>query len=405
MEKTLKIGILRETKNPPDRRVPLTPPHIIALQELYPQLEFYVQPSNIRSYSDDEFKYLKIPLRENLSNCDILMGVKEVDKNTLIPDKAYMFFAHVGKGQASNRDLLREVIKKGVRLIDFEYLKSENGHRVVAFGRWAGIVGAYNALRARGIKTNRFKLKPAYLCRDINEMWAGLSLIELNPGLKILITGEGRVTHGAMETFDRCNVVQISVEDYITKKFDVPVICSIGPKEYTQHAAGQPFMFKHFNNHPEEYESTFLPFTKVTDILVTGHYWKPKSPSFFSREDTSKKDFKISIIADISCDIDGPIPCTLRTTSIAEPFYSYNPHLNKEESAFSNPYNITVMAVDNLPSELPRDSSHDFGTQLMENVMPELITGDKEGMIKHATITKGGKLTTGFSYLREYLGQ
>ena len=243
MEKTLKIGILRETKNPPDRRVPLTPPQIISLQELYPQLDFYIQPSSTRCFSDEEYRYLEIPLKEDLSNCDLLLGVKEVDKHTIIPKKAYMFFAHIGKGQSFNRDLLNELIIKGVRLIDYEYLKKENGNRVVAFGRWAGIVGAYNALRARGIKTNRFKLKPAHQCKDLNEMWAGLSLIHLKAGLRILITGEGRVAHGAMETFDRCNLVEISVEDYLTKDFDVPVICKIGPKDYTQHTTGQPFYF------------------------------------------------------------------------------------------------------------------------------------------------------------------
>lgn len=403
MEKTLKIGILRETKTPPDNRVPLTPQQIVTLQDLYPQLEFFVQPSTLRGFSDDEFSNLKIPLREDLSNCDILMGVKEVEKSTLIPEKAYMFFAHVGKGQISNREMLKEVMKKGIRLIDYEYLKDESGHRVVAFGRWAGIIGAYNALRARGIKTNRFKLKPAYLCSDINEMWEGLSLLQLPAGLKILVTGDGRVTNGALETFSRCNLVQISAADFLSKKFDVPVICTIGPKDYVQHAAGQPFIFKHFHNHPEEYVSTFLPFTRVTDILVTGHYWKPKSPAFFTHETMRKKDFKISIIADISCDINGPIPSTIRTTSIFYPFYSYNRQLGREEPPFTSASNITVMSIDNLPSELPRESSSEFGEQLIKYVMPELVSGDKHGMLKKATIAKSGKLTSGFAYLSEFI--
>jgi saccharopine dehydrogenase (NAD+, L-lysine-forming) len=404
MEKTLKIGILRETRTPADNRVPLTPPQIISLQELYPFLEFYVQPSKIRCYSDDEFKYLKIPLAEDLSNCDILLGIKEVDKDSIIPNKVYLFFSCVGKGQQQNRDLLKAILKKYVRLVDYEYLKNDKGKRVVAFGKWAGIVGAYNALRARGIKTNRFNLKPAHECRDLAEMWAGLSLIQLKAGLKILITGGGRVANGALETFDRCNIVEISAEDFLTKKFDVPVICSIGPKDYLSHSTGQPFTMTHFMEHPEEYVSTFQPFTKVTDILVAGHYWDPRSPVFFTREDMRKKDFKISIIADISCDINGPVPSTIRTTTMDDPFYGYNPHLEREEPAFSNPTNITVMAIDNLSSELARDSSYDFGNQLMESTIHQLVTGDKEHMIENATIAKGGKLTTKFAYLTKFVG-
>jgi saccharopine dehydrogenase (NAD+, L-lysine forming) len=403
MEKTLKIGILRETKNPADRRVPLTPTQIIALQELYPQIAFYIQPSNTRCYSNEEYDYLKIPLREDLSNCDVLMGIREVDKHNIIPKKAYMFFAHVGKGQFPNRELLRELMANYIRLIDYEYLKTENGQRVVAFGRWAGIIGAYNALRARGIRTNRFNLKPAHECKDLEEVWDGLSLIQLQAGLKILITGEGRVAHGAIETFERCNLVQINVEDYLYKEFDVPVICQIGPKDYTRHSTGQPFIFKHFVKHPEEYESTFLPFTKVTDILVTGHYWDPKSPVFFTKDSMKKRDFRISIIADISCDINGPIPSTLRTTTISDPFYSYNQHMDREEPAFANPYNMTVMSIDNLSGELPRDSSHDFGVQLMENTIQHLVNADKNRVLERATITKNGKLTSSFSYLSEYL--
>jgi saccharopine dehydrogenase (NAD+, L-lysine-forming) len=218
MEKTIKAAILRETKNPPDRRVTLTPAQIVALEELYPYLQFYVQPSDLRCYSNDEYEYLNIPLKEDLHDCDILMGVKEVDKRTLIPDKTYMFFAHVAKKQLVNREMFREMADKNISLIDYEYLTTENGERVVAFGRWAGIVGAYNALRARGIKTNRFGLKPAYQCHDLDEMWAGLRLIELKPGLKILITGRGRVASGALETLRVCNnIVEVEPEEFLNR--------------------------------------------------------------------------------------------------------------------------------------------------------------------------------------------
>lgn len=403
MGTTLRVGILRETKNPADRRVPLTPPQIVALQELYPLVEFFVQPSDFRCYSNEEYEYLDIPLKEDLRECDILLGVKEVDKRTFIPGKTYLFFAHVAKRQPHNIDMFRAMAENHLSLIDFEYLTTEEGQRVVAFGRHAGIVGAYNGLRARGIKTNKFKLKPAYQCHDLEEMWAGLRLIELKAGLKILVTGDGRVSHGAMETLDIANVVQVSPEDYINRSFDVPVFCQIKPEHYLKHKNGLDFNFSHFAKFPEEYESTFLPYAKVTEILITGHYWDPRSPVFFTKDDMKSQDFRISIIADISCDINGPIPSTIRATTISDPFYSYNPFLESEEVAFSKLTNVTVMSIDNLPGELPRDASLDFGKMLMSNVLHDLLTETRSPMIERASILKNGKLTARYNYLNEYL--
>jgi saccharopine dehydrogenase (NAD+, L-lysine-forming) len=403
MEKALRIGILRETKNPPDRRVPLTPPQIVTLEELYPFVEFYVQPSDIRVYSNEEYHYLNIQLKEDLSKCDILMGVKEVDKKTLIPGKTYLFFAHVGKKQPYNKGMFHKIVNEKIRLIDYEFLTDEKGQRVVAFGRFAGIVGAYNALKARGIKTNRFELKPAHQCRDMEEMWAGLRMISLKPGLKILITGQGRVAGGAMETLNYCNIVKVGPEDFLKKDFDVPVVCQIGPEHYTVRRNGAAFSFDHFVKHPDEYESSFRQFTRAADILIACHYWDPLSPGFFTRSDMKQPGFRISVIADISCDINGPIPSTLRSTTIADPFYGYNPLLEKEEPAFLRPGNITVMAIDNLPGEVPRDASADFGTQLMRNLLHDLFTEGTSEMIKRATITENGRLTSHFAYLNDYL--
>jgi len=403
MEKTVKVGILRETKNPPDRRVPLTPPQIVAIEELYPFVEFLVQPSDYRCYTNDEYEYLDIPLKEDLHDCDILMGVKEVDRRTLIPDKTYLFFAHVAKKQSQNREMFCEMSEKNISLIDYEYLTTDKGDRVVAFGRWAGIVGAYNGLRARGIRTNRFRLKPACQCRDLDEMWAGLRLIELKPDLKILITGKGRVSNGALETLNICNIVQVGPEEYLNREFDVPVVCQIGPEHYTRHKGKQQYSFNYFSRHPGEYESAFLPYARITDILITGHYWDPGSPVFFTKDDMKSSDFRISVIADISCDINGPIPSTIRTTTISDPFYGYNPFLEKEEPAFTRPTNITVMSIDNLPGELPRDASLDFGKQLMQNALHDLLANPGSLMLERATILKNGKLPPRFAYLEDYL--
>jgi saccharopine dehydrogenase (NAD+, L-lysine-forming) len=403
MESNLKVGILRETRNPPDRRVPLTPPQIIELQEIYPFVEFYVQPSDIRGYSDEEYGYLNIPLKEDLSDCDILMGVKEVDKRTLLPGKTYLFFSHVAKKQSYNRNMLLDIVNKKIRLIDYEYLTTDNGQRVVAFGRYAGIVGAYNALRARGIRTNRFKLKPAYMCRDMEEMWAGLRLIKLKPGLKILVTGGGRVANGAIETLSICNIVQVNPDDFLNREFDIPVFCQAGPEHYARHVSRKKFSFSDFIKHPDQYESVFLPYTRVTDILITGHYWDPRSPIFFTKEDMKNPAFRISVIADISCDINGPIPSTIRPTTISDPFYGFNPHQGIEEPAFLRSTNITVMSVDNLPGELPRDASLEFGRQMINSVIHDLLTQTISPMIKRATILKNGYLTPGYSYLTDYL--
>ena len=402
MRGTLKVGILRETRNPPDRRVPLTPPQIVALEETYPDVEFYVQPSDSRCYSDEEYDYLGIPLREDLKDCDILLGVKEIDRRTFIPDKTYLFFAHVAKQQPHNREMFRELVARRITLIDYEYLTTERGQRLVAFGRHAGIVGAYNAIRARGINTNRFKLKPAYQCHDLDEVWAGLRLIQLLPGLKILVTGEGRVSSGAMETLSILNLVQVRPEEFLSKQFDVPVVCQIGPQHYTKRKDGKPFSFSDFVKNPSFYVSDFLPYTKVADILITGHFWHPRSPVFFTCEDMRSPDFKISIIADISCDVNGPIPATVRASTIADPFYGFNPVLEREEPAFSRPGNITVMAVDNLPGELPRDASQDFGKQLMNYVLHDLFTRNDSPMIKRATITESGRLAPSYNYLSDY---
>lgn len=405
MGKTLKIGILRETKNPPDRRVPLIPAQIIAMESVYPNVRFYVQPSDIRCYTNSEYEKLKIKLNEDLSNCDILMGVKEVDKKTFIPGKTYFFFAHVGKRQPHNHEMFRTMAENNIRLVDYEYLTTDKGERIVAFGRWAGIVGAYNGLIASGIKSNRYNLKPAHQCHDLEEMWAGLRPIELSPALKILVTGGGRVANGAMETLRVCNIVQVDPDDFLSREFDVPVFCQIGPEKYTRHKSMQQFDFSHFSKHPEEYGSTFLPFTNVTDILITGHYWDPGSPLFFTKEDMKRPEFRISVIADISCDVNGPIPSTLRATTISYPFYDYNPRLEAEEPAFTNPSNITVMSIDNLPGELPRDASEDFGKQLMQNVLHDLLSEHESPVIERATILQEGKLTSSFNYLTDYLSE
>jgi saccharopine dehydrogenase (NAD+, L-lysine-forming) len=399
----MKIGILRETKDPPDKRVPLTPEQIISLEKLFPDVKFIVQHNKIRCFSDYEYETAGIPVMEDLSDCEILMGIKEVDKKTFIPDKTYIFFAHVGKKQHYNREMLREILKKKIRLIDYEYLENENGARIVAFGRYAGIVGAYNAIRAYGIRSETFDLKPAHDCFNLNEMWSRLGEIELRSGLKLIVTGNGRVANGAMETLLKCRIPVVTPADFLSEEFQTPVVCQIGPENYVRNKNGLPFDLRGFFINPGDYESTFKPYTGATDILITGHYWDPRSPLFFTREDARNPGFRISVVADISCDINGPVATTLRASTIDEPFYGYDPFLEKESAPFSDPSVITVMAVDNLPGEIPRDASSDFGNQLTRSLLKDLLSENETALIRNATVSVSGHLTERFNYLEDFI--
>ena len=397
----MKLGIVRETKTPPDRRVPLTPDHCKELLTTYNDLEIFVQPDEYRAFTNEEYISAGIQLEDDLSDCEVLMGVKEVEISEMIPEKTYFFFSHTAKKQPYNRDLLRAVIEKDIRLVDYEYLTSEENVRVVAFGRWAGIVGAYNGLKAYGERTQSFNLKSAWKCRDSAELFEELK--KVNPArIKIVITGGGRVAQGAMETLSSAGFSKISPEEFVKEEVNAPVYTQLDPWNYVKRLDGQSFELLHFFNLPAEYETTFLPYTRTADIFIPCHFWDPRSPVFITKQDMKRKDFKIKVIADVSCDINGPIPSTLRSSSIAEPLYGYNPQSEEEGEPFT-PENITVMAVDNLPGELPRDASRDFGNRLIEEVIPFLL-GEKEGqLIQGATIAENGNLAPTYSYLEDYL--
>ncbi len=401
MEK-IKVGILRETKNPPDRRVAIPPKQAVKLLEKFPNVELFVQSSELRAYKDEEYKELGLNVLEDISNCDILVGVKEVDIPALIPEKTYMFFSHTAKKQPYNRKLLQEILKKNIRLIDYEYLTDIHGIRLVAFGRWAGIVGSYNGLLGYGLRSGRYSLRRAHECHDMDEFFEELAKVDL-PNIKILVTGGGRVAHGAMEVLNHIKIKKVSPQDFLNKEYDEPVYTQIDPWHYTRRKDGDVFDLEHFIKHPTEYESTFLPYAKVTDMLIACHYWDPNSPKFMTPEDMRAPDFKIELIADVSCDVNGPIPSTVRASTIAEPFYAYDPQTEKEvEDTFNKKY-ITVMAVDNLPGEAPRNASIDFGNDLIDKVFPSLFGEDKDKIIKRATIAKNGKLTKRFAYLQDYV--
>lgn len=400
MEK-IKLGIIREGKVPPDMRVPLTPLEASELLRRFPNLEILVQPSAIRSYSDDEYTAFGLPLTEDMSQCDILMGVKEVPIDQLIPGKKYFFFSHTIKKQPHNRKLLRAILEKRIQLIDYECLTDIEHNRIIGFGRYAGIVGAYNGILGYGKKYDLYHLKPANKCRDRAEMEEELKRVKL-PNIKILLTGGGRVANGAIETLSSLKIRKVTPYEFLHNSYREPVYCQLHSKDYHEAKDGSSWNLKDFYSHPEKYISTFLRFTQVTDLLITGHFWDPHQPKLFSREDMRSPSFRISVIADITCDIDGSVPSTLRASTIADPFYGYNPVTENIDIPFSS-HSITVMAVDNLPCELPRDASDDFGKELSERVLPHILGEDSEKMIERASITKDGKLMPAYEYLSDYV--
>ncbi|MFV0591415.1 MAG: NAD(P)-dependent oxidoreductase [Draconibacterium sp.] len=398
----MKIGILKEGKTPPDKRVPLTPEQCKEVMRTFPGVSVVVQPSNIRSFKDEEYSELGISLQEDLSDCAILLGVKEVQIEDFIPGKIYFFFSHTIKKQAYNRKLLQAVLAKNIQLVDYEVLTNKDGFRIIGFGRFAGLVGAYNGLRAFGLKNELYELKPAHECADLAEMLTHLDAIQLPP-VKIAVTGDGRVASGVLEILDHMNIMRVTPEGFLKEaEPEEAIYVQLLPNNYVKRSDEQAFELMHFFNQPEQYENAFEPFAKATDLLIASAYWDPKAPVLFTAEEMKDPDFRISVISDITCDIEGSIPSTKKAATIDDPFYDYNLQTGELEEAFSNPNNLTVQAVDNLPCELPKDASLDFGRNLIEKVFPSLLIEDSDEIIARASITKNGKLTERFSYLQDF---
>ncbi len=396
-----KIGIIREGKVPIDRRVPLTPQQAKHIKENF-DVDVVVQSSDIRCFTDDDYRNAGLSIVDSVEDCDIILGVKEVPMDKLILNKTHFFFSHTIKKQDYNRDLLRTILDKNIRLIDWETLTNENGNRIIAFGRWAGIVGAYNGLWTYGKRYNLFNIRRANECFDYEDLKKEFEKIDL-PNIKIALTGGGRVTKGAMEVLLGADISQVTPHDFLTQRFDEPVFTQLNSRDYNKRKDGGEFHRNEFYANPELYEGDFLKYAKVTDVLIACAFWDPAAPVLFHREDIIRDDFDIRIIADITCDIEGSIPSTKKPSTIDDPIYDYNPSDDEVEQALTDEGNITVMAVDNLPCELPRDASESFGNELVNNVIPHLLGNDEKGIIQRATITQAGKLTEKYSYLQDYV--
>lgn len=398
----IRIALIREGKVPPDKRVPLTPKQVEEIQQRFPEATVVCQASESRCFRDQEYRELGTTIQEDVSDCDIFMGVKEVPIANLVADKTYFFFSHTIKKQPYNRKLLQEVLKKNISLIDYEALKDTQGNRLVAFGRYAGIVGAYNALWTYGKRYGAFHLRRACECYDVNDLKLELRKVKL-PHLKIVLTGAGRVGKGAMETLDGAGIRKVSPEDFLANEYTEPVYVQLSSADYHIRREGGHYNREEFHTNPERYHSEFSKFAAKSDILVAGAYWNPKAPLLFTGAQMANPGFRIKIVADITCDINGSIPSTKKASTIVDPIYDYDPVSDSIQPPLSDEKFITVMAIDNLPCELPRSASEEFGRDLIDYILRPLLFEDHEGIIRRGMVATGGRLTPGFSYLQDYV--
>jgi saccharopine dehydrogenase (NAD+, L-lysine-forming) len=398
----MKIGVIREGKLPPDSRVPLTPEQCVFLNKSG-KVQIVVQPSPNRCFKDEDYQKAGISFQDDLTDCDVLMGVKEVPMEQLIPHKTYFFFSHTIKKQSYNRDLLLSILEKNIRLLDYEVLTNEKGQRLIAFGKFAGIVGAHNGVMTYGNRTGEFKLKRMKDCHDYAEAKAIYKTLELPP-MKIVLTGTGRVANGAAQVLKDMDIEQVSPADFLEKEFQQAVFTQLDCVDYAAQKNGNTFDLQDFFQNPQNYESIFAPYTQASDLLINGIFWDNRAPAFFTKEDMKESDFRIKVIADVTCDIApvASIPSTLRASTIANPVFGYDPVAEAEAFPYQENV-IDMMTIDNLPNELPRDASQAFGEQFIEHIFQELLVQKEGGVIERASVTENGDLGKSFEYLRDYV--
>jgi alanine dehydrogenase len=396
----IRIGIIKEEKTPADTRVAIVPSQAFQLMLHYNELLIKAVACETRCFSDNEYREMGVPVKNDVADCDILLGVKEVPYEKLIAGKTYLFFSHTIKKQQHNKKLLQEILKKKIRLVDYECITDNKGERVIAFGRFAGIVGAHNGLMAYGNRTGLFHLPRAFSFKDLSELNAFYKTIKLPP-VKIVITGGGRVAKGALEVMQQLNIKQVTAEAFVKDTFNEAVFVQLDSNELYFRKDGQQLPITDFYQHPKDYECRFQPYYETADVMLNAIFWNADAPPFFTKAAMKQPSFRIKTIADISCDIDGSVPATSRATTIAEPVMGYNPQTEKEETPFQS-HVIDIMSIDNLPNELPRDASESFGERMMNVVIPELLKPQSD-MIARATIARDGKLTERFLYLQDYV--
>ncbi len=399
----MNIGIILEGKVPPDKRVALSPQQCVEIEQKYPFITCWVQKSSIRCFSDAEYSEKGIHVVNDLSKCDVLLGIKEVPVNMLMENKHYFFFSHTIKKQAYNKKLLQTILRKNITLTDYECITDDEAKRLIGFGKYAGIVGAYNGFLTYGKKNNVFNLKYAFECFDKIEMLAELKKVQMLIPKKMLITGDGRVSSGVREILEYLNVQEVSLHEFTSQTFDVPVFSMLVLQDYMRHKITNTFHKEDYYRNPMDYISIMGNYVQHADILFTGHVWKKGNPVLLSNDFFKNRQNRCRVVADITCDIGEPIACTIRPCTIGDPFYYYNPYIQNETLNLEED-SIAVMSVDNLPCELPKDASVDFGNEFIQHILPELVK-PTSNIIERATITKNGRLTAKYQYLSDFVSE
>jgi alanine dehydrogenase len=399
----MKFGILKERKSPPDRRVVFTPNELVRFKEQFPEAELVIERSDIRVFKDEEYAALGFDLSDDLSDCDVLFGVKEVPAEALIPNKKYFFFSHTIKKQPYNRALLQAVLAKNIDLYDHETIVDVDNNRLIGFGRYAGNVGAYNALRTFGIKYELFQLPKAETLNGKDILVDKLKRLILPP-IKVVVTGSGKVGMGVKEILNAMKMKEVSPVNFLSKSYDSAVYTQIEVDDYYKRSDGGDFVKSEFYKDPTGYISDFEKFSQSADLFIAAHFYGNNAPYILTNEMLKSAKNKIKVVADISCDVNGPVACTVKASTIADPIFGYLPSEQKEVDMF-HPGAISVMSVDNLPCELPKDASEGFGEMFMKHVVPSFFNNDAEGILQRAQITNNGKLTERFSYLQDFVDE
>ncbi len=397
----LRIGLIRERKTLPDDRVAFTPKQCAYILAHYPDVQIVVEPSPRRCFTDAEYAAEGIELNDDLNDCDILLGIKEVPVDHLLPGKTYFFFSHTKKKQPHNKKLMHALIEKKIRMIDYECLTHADNQRILGFGFYAGIVGAHNGLLTYGKKTGLYELPAAHQVKSFKELIAAYEHIKL-PNIKIVVTGSGKVAAGVLEVFTQLDIESVEPFDFITHQYEYPVFTHLKGAGLYARKDNDLFLRDDFHANPEAYKCLFSSYISQTDILMNGIYWEERIARLFEKEEIKRNDWRIKVISDITCDVDGSVPINVGSSTIADPVYGIDrtdfsqtaPFLNNKEI-------IDVMAVDNLPNELPCDASQYFGTHFEKYILPEILKGDSD-ILRRATICENGKLTKKYEYLSDY---
>ncbi len=422
------IGIRREDKNKWEVRVPIIPEAVMFIKNNW-GIKSIVQPFPSRSFKDDEYLINGAEINEDISNADIIFAVKEIPISLLFENKVYLFFSHTIKGQSYNMPLLKALLKNKCTLIDYECIKDNKGRRLVFFGKYAGLSGMIDTLYGLGKrfeylgkKSPFIHVKPAYEYTDLIDAEKHIKsfaaeIVEnglLSP-LVFGFAGYGNVSKGAQEILDFLPHKVISPEELIRfqGKLENKIYKVVFEEKHMVKPKNKEYSFdlNDYYNNPDNYESGFEEYLPLINILINAIYWDSRYPRLVTKEYLQNKTHdNLILISDISCDIDGAVEITYKATKPDEPSYVYNAKTNSFLDGFSGE-GIVVMAVDNLPCELPRDSSVSFSNSLLPFVkeialedytknFDELTLSDS---IKNAIITHKGELTPQYKYLNKYL--